>query len=105
MTKQQANFLSTAFKEGRRGNTAIKNIANDDKNKLECNMEELILDARMDEHGQLNEEDLKELQNQGEKMVRGKTNKNSEPTYKRYQNLWQDYVCQKNSRMKWMMSV
>ena len=59
-------------------------------------MEELILDARMDEHGQLNDEDLKELQNQGENMVRGKTNKNSESTYKRYQNLWQDYFRQKN---------
>ena len=30
-------------------------------------MEELILDTRMDEDEQLNEEDLKELQNQGEK--------------------------------------
>ena len=59
-------------------------------------MEELILDTRMDEHGQLNGEELKELQNQGEKMVRGKTNKNSEATYKCYQNLWQDYIRQKN---------
>ena len=74
MAKQQANLPLTAFKEGRRGNIAIANISNDNKNKLECNMEELILDARMDEHGQLNKEDLKELQNQGEEMVRGKTN-------------------------------
>ena len=59
-------------------------------------MEEHILDARMDEHGELNEEDLKELQKQGEKMVRGKKNKTSQATYKSYQNLWQDYICQKN---------
>ena len=67
MAKQQANLPSNAFKEGRRGNIAIANVANDSKNKLERDMEELILDARMDEHEQLNEEDLKELQNQGEK--------------------------------------
>ena len=48
-------------------------------------MQELIINAKMDEHGQLNEEDLKELQNQGEKMVRGKTNQNSEATYICYQ--------------------
>ena len=82
MANQQANLPSTAFKEGRRGNIAIVNIANDDKNKLEHNM------ARIEKHGQLSEEDLKELQNQGEKMVRGKTNKNSEATYKCYQNLF-----------------
>ena len=91
MAKQQANLPSTAYKEDRMGNIAIT-IANDNKNKLKCNMEELILDTRMDEHGQVNEEDLKELQNQGEKMVRGKTNKNSDATCKQYQNLWQDYV-------------
>ena len=76
-------------------NITIANFANDDKNKLKCDIEELILDARMDEHGRLNEKDLKELQNQGEKKVRGKTNKNSEASHKRYQNLWQDYVRQK----------
>ena len=59
-------------------------------------MEEVILDVRLDEHGQLNEEDLKELKNQGEKMARGKTSKNSEVTCKRYQNLWQDYIRHKN---------
>ena len=85
MAKQQANLLSTTFKEGRRGNITIANIANIDKNKLEYNIKKLFLDARMDEP---NEEDLKELQNQGEKIVKGKTNKNSEATYKRYHNLW-----------------
>ena len=84
MTKQQANLPSTAFKESRRGNIAIANIANDAENILERDIEELIIDAGMDVHGQLNEEDLKELQNQGEKMVRGKTSKNSEATFKRY---------------------
>ena len=92
MAKQQPSLHLTAFKEGKRGNIVIANIANDDKNKLERDMEELILDARMDEHGQLNEEDLMELQNQDEKIVRGKTNKNSDATCKQYQNLWQDYV-------------
>ena len=43
-------------------------------------MEQFTLDTRMDEQGQLNEEDLKELQNQGEKMVIGKKYKNSEAT-------------------------
>ena len=84
MAKQQANLPSNAFKEGKRGNIAITNIANDDKNRLKCNMEELILDARMDEHGQGNENDLKELQNQSEKMVRGTIYKNSEAAYNQY---------------------
>ena len=44
-------------------------------------MEELILDASMDENGELIDDNLKELQNQGEKMVKGKKNKNSEATY------------------------
>ena len=61
MAKQQANLPSTAFKEGWRGNISIANIANDNNNNLERDMEELILDARTDEHGKLNEEDLREL--------------------------------------------
>ena len=105
MEKEQTNLPSTSFKEYRRGNIVIANIAIANKNKLERNMKVLILDARMDEHGQLNEEDLKEPQNQGEKMVSGKTNKNLKATYKCYQNLWQDYVHKKISRMKWIMSV
>ena len=97
MAIQQANLTSTAIKKAsRKGNIAITNIANDNKIKLECNIEQFIQDTGMDEHGQLNEEDLKELQNQGEKMVIGKKNKNSEARYKHYQNLWWDYICHKN---------
>ena len=55
---------------------------------------EMILDARDDENGNLKDEDLEELQNYGDKMVR-MSNKDSEAMYKRYQNLWHDYVRRK----------
>ena len=46
-------------------------------------MEEMILDARVDENGNLKDEDLEQLQNHGEKMVR-MSNKNYEAMYKHY---------------------
>ena len=72
MAQNQGNIPSTAFNEGMRGNVAKANIANENLTRLEREMEELILDSRMDEHGEINEDDLKELQNQGEIMVRSK---------------------------------
>ena len=81
MAKNQSNLSSTAFNEGRRGNIAQDNIADENLRNLEREMEELILDSRMGEDGEINEDDLKELQNQEEKMVRNKKNQNSEATY------------------------
>ena len=49
-------------------------------------MEELILETSIDRNENLKDEDAKELQNHGEKMVRMK-NTNSEAMYKHYQNL------------------
>ena len=72
MAQNQGNIPSTTFNEGMRGNIAKANIANENLSRLECKMEELILDSRMDEHGEINEDDLKELLNQGERMVRSK---------------------------------
>ena len=57
-------------------------------------MEEMILDTRVHENGNLYNEDLEELQNHGEILVR-MSNKNYEAIYKHYQNLWHDYVCRK----------
>ena len=90
MAKISTNLPSTALNQGRRGNIAKGNIARDE-NRMECDMEEMILDARVDENGNLKDEDLEELQNYGEKMMR-MSNKNSEAMYKCYQNLWHDYV-------------
>ena len=55
MAQNQGNLLSTAFNEGRRGNIAKANIADENLSRLEREMEELILDSRMDEHGEINE--------------------------------------------------
>ena len=53
--------------QGRRGNIAKENIARDE-NRMECDMKEMILDARrVDENGNPKDEDLEELQNHGEK--------------------------------------
>ena len=60
MASNQANFPSIAFKEGRRGNIVVANIAKKEEKKLECDMEELILDARMDESGELFDDDIKD---------------------------------------------
>ena len=49
-------------------------------------IEELILDTRIDENSILCEEDIKELQNHVEKMVRMK-NKSSKTMYKCHQNM------------------
>ena len=96
MTSNQNNLPSTVFfKEGRRGNIDAANIANKNEKKMEQDMDKLILDAKMDENGELHNNDLKELQNQGEQMVRSK-NKNFETTYRRYQNLWYGYICRRN---------
>ena len=70
MAQNQGNLPSTAFNEGRRGNIAEANIADENLRRLEREMEELILDSRMGEDGEINEDDLKELQNQGERMGR-----------------------------------
>ena len=61
---------------------------------MERDMEEMILDARVDENGNRKDEDLEEHQNHEEKMVR-MSNKKSDAMYKHYQNLWHDYVCRK----------
>ena len=76
------------------GNIAVATMTGEAK-RIECNMEELILDARMDKNGNLDDKDVKEPQNHGEKMARMK-NKSSELMYKHYQNLWHDYARQKN---------
>ena len=55
----------------------------------------MILDAWVEENDNLKDEDLEELQNHGEKMVR-MSNKNSEAMCKHYHNLWHDYIhCKK----------
>ena len=61
---------------------------------MELDKEEMILDARVDGNGNLKDEDLEELQNHAEFMVR-MNNKSSEAMYKHYQNLWHDYFCHK----------
>ena len=97
MANTSTNLPSTAMNQGRRGNIAVGNIAGE-----ENRMEEMLLDARVDENGNQKYEDLEELQNNGEKMVR-MNNKKSEAMYKRYQYLWHNYVrrkkLKKNSTM------
>ena len=77
MANTPTNLPITALHQGRRGNVARQ------ENRMEQDTEEMILDARVDENGNLKDEDLEELQNRGEKMVR-MNNKNSEAIYKRY---------------------
>ena len=64
MANTSTNLPSTASNQGRRGNIT------GEENSMERDMEEMILDARVDEYGNLKEEDLEEFQNHGEKMVR-----------------------------------
>ena len=96
MANTSTNLPSTALNQGRRGNIAVSNIAREEI-RMERDMEELILYARVDENGNLNNEDVKELQNHEEKMLRMK-NKSSEAMHKRYQNLWHDYFCHKKTK-------
>ena len=91
--EKTTNLPSTALNQGRRGNISIGNIAYD--NTMERDMEELILDTRVDQNGNVNDEDIKALTRHGEKMVR-MSRKKSEAQYERYQNLWHDFVRQKN---------
>ena len=90
MANTSTTLPSTDMNQGRRGNIAVASIAGEEK-RMECDMEELILDARVDENVNLNDEDVKELQNHGEKVLRMK-NKSTKAIYKRYQNLWHDYA-------------
>ena len=68
MASNQANLPSNPFKESRRGNIVVANIAKIEEKKPECDMEELILDTRIDENGEIIDDDLNEFQNQGKKM-------------------------------------
>ena len=47
------NLPSTALNQGRRGNISIGSIAYD--NRMERDIKELILDARVDQNGDLND--------------------------------------------------
>ena len=47
--ENSTNLPSTALNQGRRGNISIGNIAYD--NRMERDMEEMILDARVDQNG------------------------------------------------------
>ena len=91
MANTSTNLPSTALNQGRMGNIAIAGIVWEEK-RMECNMEEMILDAWVDENANLNDEDVKKLQKHGEKMAR-KKNKSFKAMYKHYQNLWHKYVC------------
>ena len=93
MANTSTNLPSTALNQGRRGYIATGNFAGDE-NTMEHDMEEMILDAKVDENGNLKDEDLEELQKHGGIMVR-MSNKDSEAMCKCYQNLWHDYVCRK----------
>ena len=63
MAKTSTDLPLTALNQGRRGNVVIASIAREEK-RMECDMEELVLDARVDENRNLNDEDVKELQEQ-----------------------------------------
>ena len=52
MVNTSTNLPSTALNQGRRGNIAVGNIAGGE-NRMEQDMEEMILDARVDENGNL----------------------------------------------------
>ena len=93
MANTSKNLPSTALNQSRWGNIAVGNIAGYE-NTMECDTEEMILDARVDENGNWKYDDLEKLQNHGEKMVR-MNNKSSEAKYKCYQNLWHNNVCRK----------
>ena len=66
MANKSTNLPSTALNQGRRGNIAVGNIAGEE-NTMERDMVEMISDARVDENGNLKDEDLEQLQNHGEK--------------------------------------
>ena len=61
MVNTSTNLPSTASNQGRRGNIA------GEENRMDRDMEEMILDERLDENANLKDEDLEELQNHGEK--------------------------------------
>ena len=58
MANTSTNFPSTALNQVGRCNIVVGNIAWEEK-RMEHDMEELILDARVEESGNLNDEDVK----------------------------------------------
>ena len=52
MANTSTNLPSPALNQGRRGNIAVGNIARE-QNRMGRDMEEMILDARVDENGNL----------------------------------------------------